>query len=105
LMMKDFKLRRPNFSGGIGRAIVKNTLTQTLNEWYGARYWCSDVKSGYLIIKNIGTIFEQTGAVSVQIWNNLGDLIQTVTLNTTANRHTLNSLNIELLISGVSKPG
>jgi len=96
LMMNHFVLRRQNFSGGIGRAVVKNTLTQVAGQWYGMRIWCENVKSGYMLIKNIGTIFEQTGAISLQIWNNLGELVTTVDLNTLANKHQLNTESIEL---------
>jgi len=96
LIMRNFKLRKQNYYGVIGRAIAKAPMTQAAGQWYGVRMFCANVKSGVLVIKNMGAMFTQTGVVSVQIWNNLGDLIQTVSLNTLANKHYNNPVDIEL---------
>lgn len=96
LIMKGFKLRRQNYSGGIGRAITKSTLNQIAGQWYGVRFYCANVKSGYMTIKNIGTIFADTGTKDVQVWNNLGELITTVNVHTTTNVHQKNVVSITL---------
>jgi len=96
LLMRNFRLRRQNFYGVIGRAVAKNIMTQTIGEYYGVRKFCANVKSGVMLIKNIGAMFSQTGVVSLQIWNNLGDLITTVNLTTLANKHQKNTVDIEL---------
>jgi hypothetical protein len=97
LLMKGFKLKRQNFSGSIGRAIINTAaLNQTVGQYYGMRIFCENVKSGVLVLKNINTIFSQTDTITLYIYNNLGDLIDTLTLNTVANKQTKNVVNIEL---------
>ena len=96
LMMDSFKLRRNNYSGAIGRAVYKGSVAQTTGQFYGVRIFCNNIKSGVMVIKNIGTMFEQTGTIDLQIWNNLGDLIDHVMLDTEALKHHKNKVSIEL---------
>lgn len=96
LLMKGFKLRRQPFSGAIGRALAKINVASVSGEYYGVRMYCANVKSGVLVIKNIGTMFTQTGTIDVHIYNNLGELIDTVTVDTEAGKHKLNTVSIEL---------
>jgi hypothetical protein len=97
LMMKNFRLRRQTYSGGIGRAVTKGINSQTAGHWYGVRMFCQNVKSGVLVIKNIGTIFDATSAITLHIYNNLGDeVVPSFSLNTLANKHQKNSVDIEL---------
>ncbi len=71
LMLQNFKMRRNPFYGGIGR-IVENNVALIDGNYLGVRMYCDNVKSGVLYIKSIGTIFKQTGAISLLIYNNLG---------------------------------
>jgi len=95
-LMQGFKLKRNNYTGSIGRAIINGNNTQVVGSWYGVRLYCSNVKSGVLVIKGIGTLFTQTGTITLSIYNNLNELVQTLTLNTEANKHAKNTLSIEL---------
>ena len=96
LMMKGFKLKRQNYYGSIGRAVSKKNLTQTAGEYYGVRMYCANVKSGILQINAIGTVFSQTGTITLLIYNNLGDLISSHTLDTEASKHKKTTVDIEL---------
>lgn len=96
LMMQSFKLRRNNFSGAIGRAVYKGVVSQTTGQYYGVRMLCSNIKSGVLQIKNIGTMFEQTGTIDLQVWNNVGELVEEFTLDTEAGKHHKNTVVLEL---------
>jgi hypothetical protein len=96
LIMQGFKLRRQNYKGSIGRAVAKQALIQSVGEYYGTRMYCANVKSGVLHITSIGTLFTQTGTIDLLIYNNLGDLITTLTLNTEANKHKQNIVDLEL---------
>jgi len=53
LISTHYKLRRNNFYGAIGRAVSKTVMNQTAGEWYGVRFFCANVKSGYLVIIQI----------------------------------------------------
>lgn len=97
LMMKNFKLRRQNFSGGIGRAVTKGLNSQTMGSWYGVRMMCQNIKSGVLHIKNIGAIFNVTDTVLLHIYNNLGEeVVAPFLLQTLSDKHQLNTVDIEL---------
>ena len=96
MLMKGYKLKRQGFIGSVGSATVTGTMKQVIGELYGVRIFCENIKSGVLVVKGINTIFAQTGTISLSIYNNLGDLIQTLTLNTEALKHAKNALNIEL---------
>lgn len=97
LLLKTHTLKRLPFNGAIGRAVInKATVTQTNANWYGVRLWCENIKGGTIMLKNIGALFTDTGTIDLQVWNNLGELVDTITLNTTANKHEINSVNLEL---------
>lgn len=95
LILNNFKLRRNPFYGGIGR-IIESNVTLVSGNYLGVRFYCDNVKSGVLYIKSIGTIFKETGAISLLIYNNLGDLLHTINLDTVANVHNQNPVAIEL---------
>jgi len=96
LLMKSHKLRRQNYKGAIGRAISKNNPSLTTGQYYGIRIYCANVKSGVLRLTSIGALFSLTDSITVYIYNNLGDLIDTVTVNTEANKHKQTPVDIEL---------
>ncbi len=97
LLLANYKQRRKQFNGGIGRAVVaSNQITIGTNNWCGVRMFCDNVKSGVLVLKDIGTFFEQNGVIALKIYNNIGTLLHELDVNTTANQHTHNVVNIEL---------
>ena len=96
LLMKHHSLTRQPFYGAIGRATFKNTKTLINGYYAGVRMYIADVVSGYMTITKIGTIFDFTGTITLFGYNNLNKLIDTVSLNTISNIHTLNDVNIEL---------
>ena len=96
LLLQNFKVRRNPFYGGIGRAVSNNTVTLNTGEYLGVRFYCDNVKSGVLLIKNIGTLFHDTGVIGLTVYNNLGETVTTFNLNTTANVHTQNVVDLEL---------
>lgn len=95
LLLQSFKMRRNPFYGGIGR-VSTVTTSLTVGNYLGVRMYCNNVKSGVLYIKQIGTLFAQTDAINLLVYNNLGDLVDTLPLNTTANVHTQNVVDLEL---------
>jgi hypothetical protein len=94
-MLKEYDLIRNTFKGGIGNA--KWYMNKPFIQNYGGVLFRSqNVKSGTLKINKIGTIFSDTGTITLFIYNNLNELIDTLTLNKTANLHTQNIVSIDL---------
>ena len=92
LLLKNYKQKRKPFTGGIGRAVAtSHNISMTNGDWMGVRLYCDNIKSGVLVIKDIGTFFEQNGVVALKIYNNLGTLLHEINLNTVANTHTHNA--------------
>ena len=98
LLLKNNKLLRRPFKGKIGRLKYTREEVITSGDWVGIRMYCSDIVSGKIVINNIGTLFSDTGVITLRIYNNLNTLISSHVLNTTANTHTLNTVSIELPI-------
>lgn len=95
LLLQNFKMKRNPFSGGIGR-VVTNNVNLVSGNYLGARFYCDNVKSGVLQIKSIGTVFKDTGVISLTIYNNLGENLGVYDLNTEAMVHVQNQVHIEL---------
>lgn len=94
-LQKKYLLKRKPYKGTIGN----KTFTEDrilVNSYNGIRVFCSDIISGYMKIKKINTIFNSTGAFNLFIYNNMNELITTVSLNTVADLYTQNTVNIEL---------
>lgn len=96
LLLQNFKVRRNPFYGGIGRAVSNNNVSLNTGEYLGVRMYCDNVKSGVLYIKSIGALFQDTGAIALTIYNNLGETIGTYALSTSANLHTQTTVDLEL---------
>ena len=66
--------------------------------WLGSRIEANNLTGSYITIKNINTFFTETGTVDLHIYSNYsGDVIDTITLNTTANKKEVNrDINITL---------
>lgn len=95
LLMRNFKLRREPWTGSIGEAAARDWLESSYN-YAGIRINCAPVRSGILKIKGIGTLFQTAGSRTAWIYNNLNQLIATLTLNTGSGLHTANVQDIEL---------
>jgi len=95
-IVQEYNLKRRIYKGGIGR--MKYTADKTVQRTYaGLRMYCADIISGVAKITNINTIFNATGTIELNIYNNLNELVSgSHTLNTVANTLTANALNIEL---------
>lgn len=91
LLSKTYLLKRKPFKGSIGQAKHRE-LVSTQYQYLGVRLRAANILSGVLVIKNIGTIFQATGTVTVYIYDNDNELLETIVLDTTAASHDLNML-------------
>ena len=96
LLMKQARLIRIPYRGGIGRATWTKNLSLTAGDYAGARMRCAPVRSGFIKINKIGLIPSVNCSPSLLIYNLNGDLIDTIILNGVANKHTQTAVNIEL---------
>lgn len=81
---------RNAFKGAIGRTVTTQKLTMTSGNYCGLRLACADVKDGTLIINSVGAIFDKTGTLALNIYNNLGELVYgPFTIDTVAGVHTV----------------
>jgi len=90
LMLRHFAQRREMFRGSIGEGAASDTLVSA-KAYAGLRIAANPVRGGVLKIKNISTLFSNTGTVTVWIYNALNQLIATKICNTTANVVTSNA--------------
>lgn len=97
LMMKKYKLKRQPFYGKIGRLLFDaNKTGLTAGVYYGQAWFLNDIKGGVIKIKNIYAMFDDTTTVDLYIYNSLGELVDSITLNTTANDYQVNAVDIDL---------
>ncbi len=92
LLLRDNKLRRKVFKGKIGKLKYTAEEIITTGDWVGIRMICDNVVGGKLKIKKIGTLFGQTGAFNLYVYNNLNELEQIIPLTTQANTHKINDI-------------
>lgn len=96
LLAKKYRLKRtPVKSQVLGQIKHKDTYSPTKN-YASLTINCSPIKSGYGKLKSIGGIFTGTGAVQVQLRDNLNGLLDTYTLNTLPNKFVTTPVNKEL---------
>lgn len=96
-ILKKNTLRRQPFYGTLGRPLFH--YDRKLNHTYaGVRWYCADIVSGEVEIKKIGTLFSQTGTITLYIYNSLNELLHTIPLNTTANVHNLQTLSTPITL-------
>ncbi len=92
LLMKQAKMKRQVYRGGIGRAVFTKNLTIT-NGWYcGVRLRAADVRSGFLRIKKIGLIPSANCTPDIYVYDTNGTLWDTITLTGVANKLTQTTL-------------
>lgn len=88
------KQRRPAFSGLIGKVKRSKTLSLTTGKYYGISLRCDDIVAGQMIVSTIRGIFDTTGTVTIYVYNNLNELLDTVTLNVVADTLSTATVNI-----------
>lgn len=105
LLMNNFSLERQPFYGGIGQKKARDN--RSIDELYGGiRIKCARINSGVMIVKNIGTIFNETGTVILHIYNNFNEKVgDDITLNVVANTPTDNVLSTPIELPLFSKHG
>jgi hypothetical protein len=96
LLSQRYTAVRKPFKGVLGET-GGTTKLDTTKQYVGARLYCGNVKGGTLQINELGTLFENDGAITLYIYNNLGELLHTIEdANTTAGRLSRSPLNIKL---------
>jgi hypothetical protein len=83
----SYKPRLENFHWQLGESSFKGTLNNVVGPYAGMRISPLQIKGGYIYIKRIGILINESTSVTVQIWSNENDgtLIFTSTpINTTA---------------------
>jgi hypothetical protein len=89
--LRKHELRRQPFYGSIGKNQFKrNRVISTA--YTGVRWYCADVVNGIIKINKIGTVFNATGAITVQVWNNSNEHLYNINLPTTASKHAVYTL-------------
>lgn len=96
LIMRYHKLKRPRYYAAIGKKehdllLDHSSWTYNINRWL-----CKDVVGGTLNINKIYTGFDTTHDFDLYIYNNLDELVDTVTLSAMANTWTANTVSIAL---------
>jgi len=92
--------KHPRFSGFIGAPDGTGYLSST-SDFTGVRFRTNPIKSGYLRINNIMTIFEKTGTIDVTVFSGDGTIMTpTFTLRTIAGRKCINEVGLRLPLLG-----
>lgn len=96
-LFQKYQLKRQAFKGAIGGSRAKGSLTIN-NTYAGLRIFCGDIVSGKLTITGINTYFTGTGVLTLYLYNNNNELLNTISVNTQANtfKHNPLAANIEL---------
>jgi hypothetical protein len=92
LLMQGNKLKRNPYYGGLGSSIYTKDLYIPNMDYSGVRIMTPLIRSGYLKIKKIGLLLNSTQAVTLWIYDRNGNLLHTLSLNATANTHTVNDI-------------
>jgi hypothetical protein len=99
LLSQRYKAVRKRFKGVLGEISGTEKL-QTQSQYVGFRLYCGNVRGGTLQLNELGTIFEKDGAITLYIYNNLGELLHTIEdADTKAGRLSRSPLNISLPMS------
>jgi hypothetical protein len=90
-LFQKYQLKRNPFKGAIGGSQARNTLTLG-NTYAGLRIFCGDIVSGKLKITGINTYFTASGTITLWLYNNNNELLNTVIVDTQANTFKKNVL-------------
>jgi len=86
------------FDGNIGLAQKTQTLTSLSKTYAYVRFVCRELASSNITIKKFGALFEATGTKDIMIYNNLNELLGTITINTVANTYTETTLPVPIVL-------
>ena len=99
-MTRRFSVKRQPFEGFIGEAKFAQYMATT-PVYAGVRIRTNPIRSGYLKIKRIMTMFEATGTISCTIYNASGTAVSpSFDLSTSAGSRSVTEVNIELPLLG-----
>lgn len=96
LLGKRFRLKRKPLGNTVLGTIKAKALADVTKNYTVTVMACSPIRSGYVTLDSIGTVFSATGQATLEIYDNEVGLLKTIPLNTTANKHTPNKVNLEL---------
>lgn len=95
LMLKNYQLKRKPFSGVIGKRTFRQYITTTKPYWV-FRWYCANIVSGTATVTEIGAIWNETAVHTIDIYNNLGELVDSVNVSSTAGLWESTACNIVL---------
>jgi hypothetical protein len=96
LVLRTHELGKKRFNGIIGKKQYTTTLDLSSHTYSVNRMFFKNVIGGSMTISNIWCGFDTTHDIILYIYNNLNELVDTLTLNATANTWTENSVSVEL---------
>lgn len=96
LILKNYEVKKPRYYASIGGKDHENLLDHSSWTYNICRFLIKDIVGGSLTFSKIYTGFDTTHNFNLLIYNNLGELVQTVPLSATANVWTSNTVVIDL---------
>lgn len=96
LLSKRYRLKRKQVEEVVLGTIKGKNPVDISGNYSITRMVCAPVKSGYMVLKKIGTIFENVGTKDIHIYNNVQGFIQTVSTSTLSNSHQQTSVDVTL---------
>ncbi len=98
------KLQRKGFKGLIGNPDKENADISLNSVYHGQQWYMANVSGGYIKVKRIGTVFNQTGTITLKLYDNkTDDVLAEIILNTTAfktNWNTITPIELPLKADG-----
>lgn len=95
LILKNFKLTRQDFSGGIGEGKAR-TFISSSRRYLGIRAAVATVRSAFMKVRGIGVLLDTDAAFNVMVYNNLNELIDVFPVTAVANKHTITPIELDL---------
>jgi len=93
LLIREYKPKRPPVRAQVfGEVKARDLYDNDLKNYGVLRLSCAPIRGGYFRLNSLGTIFQNTGTLEVSIYNNVDGLIESITLDTTANKHTITAV-------------
>lgn len=93
-LLQKYIMARSNYYGNLGRLDYKNNRIVP-RTYAGVRFATANIAGGYMHIKSITTCFSAAGNITLTIYNNLAEVVETVNL-TTINGRSINTVDITL---------
>lgn len=95
LLLRKYKQTLKQYNGLLGWTGGKDVVNIT-SSYAGMVISCRNVKSGYLKIKDLGLIFDQTGAINIKIFDQYNNVIDMVDCTTIGGKKKSNVVDIVL---------